>query len=272
MNAGPIFWGIFGILVGIFLFIFGLKELKKKRLIENIPTSKIRSLAMGLVEVFGKVVPSKSGILKSPFTKKDCVYYRYTIEEYRKQGKNSRWVTLRKEEKVRPFYIRDETGTVLVNPQKKESKLPKGSFGMLVPGLNAKMDIPLDTEFRSSWGQDPPQKVKDFLSSQNIRYEGILLKINKKMRYREYFIEPNDQLYVIGTAMDNPYVEEGSSIQSSEDIMIGKGKHNKIFYISDKPEKKILKNLSLKSFGSITFGSVIFVASLAFILFSMSMI
>jgi len=40
-------------LVGIFFFVKGLFDLKKKRVMENTPTSKVRSVAMGPVEVKG---------------------------------------------------------------------------------------------------------------------------------------------------------------------------------------------------------------------------
>ena len=62
-----------GFFAGLFLFWKGFSWLKQKRLIENIPTSKIRSIAMGLVEIYGEVVPTQEKILKSPFTNKDCV-------------------------------------------------------------------------------------------------------------------------------------------------------------------------------------------------------
>ena len=42
-----------GFFVGIYFFFKGFKWLKQKKTIENIPTSKIRSIAMGLVEIFG---------------------------------------------------------------------------------------------------------------------------------------------------------------------------------------------------------------------------
>ena len=76
-------------IAGFSLFIWGFLSFRWKRLIENIPTSKIRSIAMGLVEISGRVVKSKNNNLKSPFSQNDCVYYKCTIEEYRRSGKHS---------------------------------------------------------------------------------------------------------------------------------------------------------------------------------------
>lgn len=63
------------------------------------------------------------------------------------------------------------------------------------------------------------------------------------MRFREYVIQPDDMLYIMGTATDNPYVEEFSSQKNEADIMIKKGE-NKICYITKKPEKKMLEEMN----------------------------
>ena len=63
------------------------------------------------------------------------------------------------------------------------------------------------------------------------------------MRYSEYFIAPKDKLYIMGTASDNPFVEEASAVEGVEDVIIKKGKHEKFYYISDKPERLILWRL-----------------------------
>lgn len=248
------FYSIAGFVFGIFLFFKGFILLKKKRLIENLPTSKIRSLAMGLVEIFGAVVPAEKMILKSPFSNKDCVYYGYTVEELRGSGKNQRWVTVKKDEKYVHFYLKDETGMVLVDPK------------------GAKMDIPVDSEFRSNFGVDPPDTVKKFLKSQNLRFEGLLLGINKTMKYKEYFVEPKDSLYIIGTAKDNPFMEEAAAKKGVEDVMIGKGLHEKIYYISDKHEKELLKTLRWQSIGGIFGGALLILVCLAIMLLNLNLL
>ena len=235
-----VFWCIAGFLFGLFLFVNGFKSFKLKRAIENIPTSKIRSLAMGIVEIYGTVVPGK--VLKSPFSNKDCVYYKYIIEEYRKSGKNSRWVKIDSGEQREYFYIRDETGTVLVNPVK------------------AQIEIPVDFIYSSEMGTDPPSEVVKFLNQKGISYEG-LFGINKKMKYTEFFLAPNDKVYILGTAGTNPFRREDMSTKHEDLIMVQKG-NNEIFFISDLTEKQILNSLKLKVIWGIWGGSAITVISL----------
>ncbi len=70
-----------GVIFGLILFFRGFKTMKRKKLMQSLPTSKIRSLAVGVSEIHRKVVPSKSGIIKSPFSNQDCVCARIIIEE-----------------------------------------------------------------------------------------------------------------------------------------------------------------------------------------------
>jgi len=247
MAEGDLFGAaILGLGFGIFSFFFGLKKLFLKRLIENIPTSKLRSVAMGLVEVYGEVVPIK--VLKSPFSGKDCVYYRYVIEERRSDGKRTYWATIRKGENSVPFRLRDETDSVLVDC------------------TGAKVEIKYDTSFESGMGNEPPSQVLSFLKANRIAHEGFL-GINKHMKYTEYFIQPGEKVYVLGTAMDNPEVKLAR--KSAENIIIRKGENEKIFYVSDKSEKEILSSLGWKVALGVFGGAALTAGCLAFILLSL---
>lgn len=232
------------VIVGIVFLIWGLLSFKVKRLIENIPTSNIRSIAMGLVEIFGVVVSPKNNLLKSPFSNKDCVYYKYKIEELQSSGKAMHWTTIRKGWDFHFFYLKDNTGMVLVDPR------------------DAKIDIPVDNVFDSTLGKDPPDEVKQFLHSENIAFEGSLFKINKTMKFTEYFIAPGDKLYIIGTAGDNPYVKDASVEKGVEDVMIKKGKFEKFYYISDKHEDAVLNKYKVKMWGGIILGAIFIIVSL----------
>ncbi|MDV6168810.1 hypothetical protein R1T16_10270 [Flavobacterium sp. DG1-102-2] len=84
-----------------------------------LPTSKIRSLAMGLVEVEGKVATDQP--LLARIEKTECIGYKYVIEDIStdKDGKSS-YSEIFSETVCNPFYITDETGTIKVNPEKIE--------------------------------------------------------------------------------------------------------------------------------------------------------
>jgi hypothetical protein len=243
----PFVWGIAGLAIGVFGFIFGLKSLFMKRMIENIPTSKVRSIAMGLVEVFGQVVPFK--MMKSPFSGKDCVYYRYEIQEEHHDNKGrSYWATVKKAETSMPFWLKDETGSVLVDC------------------TGAKVDIKVDSVFESGIGHDPPPQVLSFLKTNKIAHDSFI-GFNKHMKYIEHFIEPGDKLYIMGTASEN---RAGgiSGARHTDNIVIQKGENEKAFYVSDRSEKEILSSLSWTVRLGVFGGAALIIGSVAFLILS----
>ena len=98
-------------------FLAGFRALSIKRLIENTPTAKVRSLAAGYVELHGTA--ERACNLISPVSGLACVFYR--LRRYRRhhnsKGGDS-WV-LESESRSgnAPFYLRDETGRILIRPQ-----------------------------------------------------------------------------------------------------------------------------------------------------------
>ncbi len=231
---------------GILLFIQGFRNLREKRLIENTPTSKIEGLAMGLVEVFGKAKPFQEKIHKSPFTNTDCVYYRYTIEEYRSSGKSGHYVTIDEQRTSDPFFVQDETGKVLVNPE------------------GAEINKPDKTVFKTNSSGEPSELIQDFIKGRGISYKGTF-GFNKDMIFTEYLIEPEDSIFVMGTAGDNPFAPK-DGIDHEDNILIQRGKYEKFFLISDSNEKAVLKQLGWRSSGFIIGGAALSLASLAGIL------
>ncbi|MBU0536223.1 MAG: E3 ubiquitin ligase family protein [Nanoarchaeota archaeon] len=246
-DEGDIFIGsIIGFFLGLFFFYKGFVWFRLKRLIENMPTSKVRSLAMGLVEVFGEVVPYNNQLLASPLSKKKCVYYDFRIEEERGSGKNRHWVTLAGGTDMLHFILKDDTGQVLVDPKGAEIDAAadlKGSSGLI------KSSSPL---------------VAEYLAKRNIRTS--FLGLNSHLRYHEKYIEPKDKVYILGTADDNPFVDEATSQKNEADIMIQKGKNEKIYYISDSSEKGVVKGLAWKAIGGLLGGGILSVVCLAVIL------
>lgn len=124
MMNEPIVYALTGFFSGIALFYRGFRKLQKRRFIENMPTSRTRSCAMGIVEIIGEVVPIGNALLKSPLTYSDCVYYRFTRERRDENNIISPWITVEKTEDYLPFDVKDETGVIKVDPMNAEFDLP----------------------------------------------------------------------------------------------------------------------------------------------------
>lgn len=226
---------------GSFLLYKGFVAFRTRKLIENTPTSKIRSLAMGFVEVYGLIVPFRKNILHGPFSQKDCVYYKFTIERYENDDKGGGWKTVREGSEGVPFMLKDATGSVLVD------------------STGAEVDAPLTKSIESLSDVNPPKHVQAFLKKKNFSFASFLAG-NCEMRYREYALFPSQKVYIMGTADDNPHVAEGKMQKNEEDIMIQKG--NEVFYISFKEEKDVLRSFMWKIFRGISIGTLLFFGGL----------
>ena len=104
--------------VGFFLW---KRSFQHARVMEDMPTSKVRSAAQGFVELSGIQHALEGAPLSAPLTGSTCTWWDYKIEKRKRtrtsKGQNStRWVTVEKETSVGFFNLKDDTGEILVNP------------------------------------------------------------------------------------------------------------------------------------------------------------
>lgn len=100
-------------LLSLLLAWRGFHALHLKRQVENTPTSKVRSLAMGLVELHGRA--ERLYALVSPMSHMPCVWYR--ISKFRIEENGTRQPLGSNDSGPLPFYLDDGTGRALVSPK-----------------------------------------------------------------------------------------------------------------------------------------------------------
>ncbi|WP_321027866.1 hypothetical protein [Bacteroides sp.] len=86
------------------------------RLQAILPTSPIRSVAMGLAEVEGNVVLKES--LLAPIGDTECVAYQYEVEKIEHNEGRTSYTTVHSENKCNVFSLQDQTGVLDVTPEK----------------------------------------------------------------------------------------------------------------------------------------------------------
>ena len=96
---------------------FGFHRLKTKRLIENVPTSPTAGVVVGLTEVKGRAVKEESW-LTSRYAKQRCCWFRYVKQQRQGSGKDAKWVTIASGEEKTPFALKDDSGSIQIDPQK----------------------------------------------------------------------------------------------------------------------------------------------------------
>jgi hypothetical protein len=173
----PALWGIAGVGVGVFLFFCGFPFLKRKRLIQNTPTSTIRGAALGAVEVSGTVVGPYT--LISPLSEADCFYYhavaRTTGEEEKKVAEEVLYA---------PFFLDDGTGRLMVDPRGAEMELRPS----------------VDEEYSPATG--------DAFTRHFLVRRGLSSAVPATLQ--EYCIRPGDHLFVLATLRENPGFESAA--------------------------------------------------------------
>jgi hypothetical protein len=174
-----------GCVTGVFLFYRGFRNLQRRRLILDTPASKIRSASLGLVEVSGLAAGPYT--IPAPVTGAPCYYHRTIAWQFKQAGKNKEWQKVAEETMHLPFFLDDNTGKVLVDPN------------------GAEMDIHRDfhEEYDGSFfgsNDDVPVNVANFLARYGIPNDHTL-------RVDEYCIKPKNALFVLGTLATNPGIE-----------------------------------------------------------------
>lgn len=119
-------------LVSFLILAGALSYRRKKRLIDNLPTSRVEGVFIGLVELKGTAESEVP--LTSFLAEKRCVYYRWKVEEEWKRTEQVQsrdkdgkittrtrttrgWKTVAEHEQQTYFYLRDESGAIRIHPQ-----------------------------------------------------------------------------------------------------------------------------------------------------------
>jgi hypothetical protein len=214
----PWLWPVLGAVAGLYLFYHGFQLLQRKRLVMNTPSSKIRSAAMGLVEVSGLATGPYT--LTAPITGVPCYYYRTMVWQWKQQGKSSSWVKEADESLHVPFYLDDGTARVLVNPQ----------------GAEMEMHRDFQEEFSHSLfssSLEIPGNITGFLTAHGVN-------AGAKVKIEEYCIKPKNALFILGTLASNPGIEVSAVPVRSSSM----GQHSVSLNLGSIP---LLSNLSITS-------------------------
>lgn len=175
------FWAAIGAVFGVVLFVRGFKMLRFKRLILSTPSSKVRSAAMGLVELTGMARGPHT--IPAGITGEACFYYRAMAWQLRQSGRSSQWMKVADESLYVPFFIEDSTGRMLVNPRGAELDIHRN------------FQDEIGTSFFAS--RMMPSNVAAYLARNG-------LAGSESTRIEEYCIKPDYPLFVFGTLGANP--------------------------------------------------------------------
>lgn len=152
----------------VWSFFASFRFLRHARLLEDIPTSRIRSAPQGYVELVGKAKLMDGPPIICPLTSTHCLWWNYEIERHVRAGKRSYWKTIEKGTSDDLFYLEDGTGRCVIDP----------SSAQVIPSS------------RNVWYGNTAKPLSGPTSGIGFGGGGY--------RYTEKLIKVNDPLYALG--------------------------------------------------------------------------
>jgi hypothetical protein len=241
---------------GTWSFVTGFRSLRLQRTIETTPTAHARSLAMGLVELQGRVL-GRSRVF-APFSARECAWWEVELQTAQRSRRGmARWSTVHREQSGNPFYLEDETGSVLVYPQ--GAKLSAGHVVQEETG-----------------GLGVPEPYAGFMESRDLKLRHLWAL--GPMRFRERTLEQGTGVYVLGRAYPKPQavavsMDDEVALEATGTDAIGaahvrrhdpecsavirRGPRDPAFLISDRSEKTMSMEYGLRAFAGLVGGPLL---------------
>jgi hypothetical protein len=185
-----------GIAFGLFCFYWSFRVFYHTRIIEDTPTSKIRSAAQGHTELEGVAELLEGEPIIAPLTGTRCVWYSVQVEERASESRTfggfhfsfdgnwtdllnwnhggKGWSTIRKATSDAIFELRDDTGSCIVDPE----------------------NATVDPAVTFTWYGDSPHPVHGPRSAGSFLTR---LFSHSRYRYTEKRIHAGHPVYVIGS-------------------------------------------------------------------------
>lgn len=186
-------------LTGFGLWV-GFRQLHRARLVETVPTAKVRSAPQGYVELIGTAAALPGEPILAPLSGAPCCWYRYQVQARAQKG----WNVVDKGVSAGVFMLRDDTGDCLIDPEggsvtSTHQQIWYGNSEWPERGSGVR------------WGEQRRASWHDRLN----RLTGIQVEVDfgvgEFYRYTEEVIMPGDPLYVVGRfhTLDHAYHAQG---------------------------------------------------------------
>jgi len=222
-----------GFLFGLYLIYDGFDTWQLARLMEDTPTAKVRSMAVGRTEVEG-VVRKNESTLQPPYTDEECVYVSWEAEErerYTDDDGNTRyrWETVADGTEAVSFFLEDETGKVLVRADTgaefdifDSANETSATYGRGESPPSSVTSFIRRTRQRRD-ADDPAEADDDSLFDSAVDFVTDVMESNdplgdtsKRRRYEQTVLPVGSDVYVFGSAEPR----EGAHMQERQEELL----------------------------------------------------
>ncbi len=207
------------------IVLSNLNNLARRKRILATPTSPVRQAIGGLVEIKGHIAPSEDGLVMAPFSGREVVWARVTVERVTGGTSSSSSVVLSKVDS-RPFFVDDDSGEVA-------RILPQGA------------NVVVEKAVVSSGFRQPPPHIEDFMRARDLSTTDFFGR-RKTMSYIEELLAPGDALYAHGPSRRDPGppVNDGTGVAPSSQLVMyaDPGAHGELI-LTNKAEEQLVPRL-----------------------------
>lgn len=258
-------WGTatFMIVGGFGVAAAGYATYWRRNLVLNTPTSSIRSVPIGDVEVKGTArQEDETNYVSGPLTGEPCLGYRYKIQWF---DPEEGWRTSAEGQGGLPFFLDDGTGQVRIDPE--------GARFYLEPEVDVTVragdDLPDDLQIETETSVDETDSFEQ--AQEKLKNHVVSPKedTTKDYRYIEQRLHPDDDIYVYGTAQRRD--DASSATRSTDRLVIGNSVRS-FFAISDMPEDELIDALGTHTWKKIGVGLGAIMLGIVGVLWSMGLI
>lgn len=218
----PVFFLILGLGISGLLAYFAIRAQRRVAALTETPFSKVGRLGRGprqLCKVRGRVFAQEE-LIRSPLGRRDCVYYRFVVQEQRthhsQHGAHTTWVNVVDDKQSIAVHVEDDTGAVSV---------PLDEAEVVLKSAQAQ---------KSGMFDDPPERLRRLLAERYSRSTKGLL-FNKTMRYTESVLEDGANVIVVGEAAKD---RDGMVFHKNEQVGL---------IVSDKSDEQITGHYGRKA-------------------------
>jgi hypothetical protein len=197
---------LFGICTGISLYYSGFKELKSKRIIQDIPTSKIATGSVGTnVEIKGSIYINDEHLKIGPISNKSCAFYFLEIQKLVKTKDSSHWKSIDQIYSDKGFYVDDDSGATAL---------------VLVKGATIKRKgAPVEFQISSNNFDEMPPNLLNELTLNANKLRNFKIKktswfFSGKYRFLEWRFTSGEPVYILG------YADSGLKIAKKDKLKL----------------------------------------------------
>jgi hypothetical protein len=177
---------------GVYWFFTGFRTLKSSRTIQNIPTSRISTGAVGThVEIKGNIVQDGEQIHRSPLSGQICVFYSVEIQKLVRTKNRNHWRTIDHFYSSPDFTVDDKSGavakvfvagaTIQRRGKIKEFEIGSNDFASMPAGLTQALQ-------------------RNANQLRNFELKDTSWLFSRQYRFLEWFFAPKESVYILGYA------------------------------------------------------------------------